>query len=70
MGTDDVIARHNGRDRAAVIGLRDEIGAVRHLQLIGMHEIGVEAVRAERQAFHERVVAGKFERVPPHVRDF
>ena len=40
----EIVARDHRRDRAAIIGLGDEIGFVRRLQLIGVHEIGVQAL--------------------------
>ena len=57
-------------DRAAIVGLGHEIGALRHLELIGVHEIGVQALRPERQAVDQLVRPRDIERVPAHVRNF
>ena len=59
----------DGGDRPAVVGLRDQVGGVGGLELIGVHEIGVQPVRPERDAVEQRVRAAGGERVPAHVRD-
>ena len=58
----------------AVIGPRivgggdQRIGARRH-EMIGVHEIGVEARIAGRDALEQSVLARELERVPAHMRD-
>jgi hypothetical protein len=44
-----VSLRDNRGDRPAVIGARNHIGLIGRIEMIGMHEIGVPAVVAERQ---------------------
>ena len=49
LGADDGVAADDRGDRAAVVGLGDEIGALGRLEVVGVHEIGVQAVRPERR---------------------
>ena len=70
LRADDVVARHDRGDRAAVIGFRHKIGAIRHFELVGMDEIGVQALRPERQAVEQRMRPIDVERVPAHMRNF
>ena len=49
------VARHHRGDRSAVVGLRDQAIAVRGPQVIGVHEIAVQAVGPERDAREQRV---------------
>ena len=44
LGAGHVVAADDRGDRAAVVGLGDEIGALGRLRWIGVHEIGVQAV--------------------------
>src|SRR5215203_55012 len=64
------IARDDGGDRPAIVDLRDQVRAVHRPKLIGVHEIGVQPVRPQRDAVEQLVRGGGGERVPAHVRDF
>src|ERR1700722_12811367 len=70
LGAEHGVARDDRGDGAAVVGLRDEVGAVGDLELIGMHEVGVQAAGAGGDAVEQRMMAQLVERVPAHVRDF
>src|SRR5829696_1872185 len=50
LRADHIIARDDGGDRPAVIGLGQQVCRVFRLELIGVHEIGVQAARAKRDA--------------------
>src|SRR5262249_6243670 len=63
------VARHDRGERATIVGLRDEVGAVCDFELIRVHEIGMLALRAGRDTVEHRMVAQLGERVPAHVRD-
>ena len=54
---------------AAVVGLGDEIGALGRLEMIRVHEIGVQPVRADVDAVEQRMRPLRVERVPAHMRD-
>ena len=49
LRADHVVAPDDGRERTAVVGLRHQVGALRRLQLVGVHEIGVQPVGPERR---------------------
>src|SRR5580692_225925 len=70
LGAENVVARHDRGDGAAILGIGHQIGALRRIELIGMHEIGMPALRAEWQAVEHGVWPRDIERVPAHVRDF
>ena len=63
------MAGDEGRHRATVIGRRYNVGRVPGGQMVGMHEIGVQAVRPGRDAFKQRVRAVARQRVPADLRD-
>ena len=66
----DIVASDDGGQRAAIVGLRDEQSAGSDgLQVIGVHEIGVQAIRPGRDAVEQRMRPADVERVPAHVRD-
>src|SRR5262245_26314837 len=69
LGAGKRIARHHGGDRAAIVGLGHEVGAVVGLELIRVHEIGMPALRSEPEALEQRVRPHLVQRVPPHVRN-
>src|SRR5690242_11062052 len=70
LGADHVVAPDDGGERAAIVGLRHQLGAVRGFQLVRVHEICVQPVRPERDVREQRVRPQHVERVPAHVRDF
>src|ERR1043166_5386224 len=65
---DHIVTANDGRERAAVVGLRDQVGALLRLELVGVHEIAVQSLRPERDAVEQRMRAELVERVPAHVR--
>src|SRR6202051_205124 len=70
LRAENIVARHDRGDRAAVLGIGHKIGALRRIELIRVHEIGVPALWAECQAVEHRVRSRHIERVPAHMRDF
>src|SRR5215813_9235660 len=69
LGAGKRVARHHGGDRAAIVGLGHEVGAVFGLELIRVHEIGMPALRSEPEALEQRVRPHLVQRVPPHMRN-
>src|SRR5437660_11279069 len=49
------VVRDDGSYRAAVVGLRNEVALLRGAQMIGVHEISVQAPRAKRYALRNRM---------------
>src|SRR5580704_3637726 len=70
LGAENIVARHDRGDGTAVLGVGHQIGALRGIELIRVHEIGMPALWAECQAIEHRVRSRDIERVPAHVRDF
>src|SRR3954470_2582347 len=66
---DHAVAGDDRGDRPAILGLRDEVAAISRIELIGVHEIGVQPVWPERNAVQQRMLAPRRQRVPAHVRD-
>src|SRR6266851_10481994 len=64
-----VLADHR-RHRAAVIGARQHVRLVRGVEVIGVHEIAMAALRPQRQTLEHRMLADHVERVPAHMGNF
>src|SRR5215217_3278750 len=64
-----ILPRDNRREGPAIRRDGDHVARIGRLERVGMHEIGVEPIRARRDAGENRVVAPWVERVPAHVRD-
>src|SRR5215467_9073453 len=58
------VATDDRGDRPAVIRLGHEVGALRDLEMVGMHEISVQALRPDGDAFEQRMPSPRVERVP------
>ena len=70
LRADHVVAPDDGGERAAIVGLRHQIAALRRFELEAVHEIGMQPVRPERNVLEQRVGLQHIERVPAHVRNF
>ncbi len=57
LRADGGVARDDRRDRAAILGARDDIGLVPGLEVIGVHEIGVTPFWAELESAQQRMLA-------------
>src|SRR6202040_4452449 len=57
LGADGGVSADDRRHRSAVIRARQNVGLVGRVEVIGVHEIGVAAFRAERQALEHRMLA-------------
>src|SRR5207237_9306713 len=55
LGTDHGVAPHDSRDRTAVVGFGDEVGALGRLEMERVHEIGVQPRRPDRDAVEQRM---------------
>ncbi len=70
LRADHGVAPDHGGDRAAVVGLGHQIGALVGLEMERVHEIGVQALRPDRDAVEQRMRPARVERVPAHVGNF
>src|SRR5580704_15295145 len=70
LGAENVVARHDRGDGAAILGIGHKIGALRRIELIRVREIAMQALWAECQAVEHGMRSHDIERVPAHVRDF
>ena len=70
LGSDQIVPPDNRRYRPAIVRTRDDIGLIGRLQMEGVDEIGVQPVRARRNAVQDGVRARLFQHVPAHVRNF
>ena len=66
----NVAVGDESRDGAAVVCFGNDISEVCRDEMIGMHEVGVQAVRTRRQAGEEGMIAQGRQRVPTHVGNF
>ena len=69
LGSGKTVARHHGSHRTAVVGFGHQGRAVGHVEMKGVHEIGMQPVRPERNAGKQWVRPRRRQRVPSHVRD-
>src|SRR5262249_8779210 len=63
-GAGIIVAGDEGGDGAAVIGRGHEIGAVADLEMVAVHEIGMQPVAAERDTGKQRMRLDLVEGVP------
>src|SRR5262245_54133397 len=70
LGAGIAVARHHGGEGTAVVGLGHQIGAALRLEVVGVHEIGVQPFGSKPNAVQQRVRAAFVQRVPAHMRDF
>src|SRR5690606_25954607 len=70
LGADDIVSADNRRDGSAIVRLRHEIRSAAKLQLIGVNEIGVQAVISSLDAVEQRMRLAQVERIPAHMRNF
>src|SRR5580693_7258031 len=70
LRAENIVARHDRGDGAAIRGIGHQIGALHRIELIRVHEIGVPALWAECQAVEHVVRSHYIERVPTHMRNF
>ena len=69
LGPGHVAPRHHRGDRSAIGAYGGDIGRIARLQGVGVHEIGMQAVRAHLDAFEQRMIALWMKVVPAHMRD-
>src|SRR5690349_8866671 len=55
LRADDIVTPDHRGDRATIFGLRNDVALVLRVELIRMHEIGVQALRPERNAGKHRM---------------
>src|SRR3954471_5375249 len=66
LGADHGVTANDGGDGTAIIRLGDQIGALGRLEMIGVHEIGVQSARADVDTVEQRMRPLRVERVPAH----
>ena len=66
----DIAARHGCGDRAAIVGDGQHVVVALRLEMVGVHEIGMQPVGARADPGKQRMVALELDRVPADLRDF
>src|SRR5262245_61483530 len=69
LGAGIAVARDDSGDRPAIIGVGHEVGAVARIEVIGVHEIGMQALRTQGNAGEQWMGLAFAQRVPTHMRD-
>src|SRR5262249_44167484 len=69
LGADHGVAADDGGEGPAVIGFGDDVRRLGRPEVERVHEIGVRALRPERDAVEQRMRAALIERIPAHVRN-
>src|SRR5215468_11081438 len=69
LRSDHGVAADDRGEGPAVVCFGDEIGARRRLEVERMHEISVQTLRPDGDAFEQRMRPARIERVPAHMRD-
>ncbi len=59
-----IVAADESRHRAPVIGRSDDVSRMLGRQMIGMHEIGVQPIRASLDTLEQRMCVADFQRIP------
>ncbi|MNL17768.1 hypothetical protein D3C87_1388830 [compost metagenome] len=70
LGAENVVAANAGSQRPAIVGRGNRVRRVVGLQMIGVDEIGVQAIGARLDTLEQRVGPGHRNGVPAHMRDF
>src|SRR5262249_20535300 len=68
LRADRGVASDDRSKPASIIDIGKDVLRLRSLQMKGVHEIGVQAIGAERNIAKQRMRLARIERVPPHVR--
>ncbi len=70
LGADDSVLADDRGQRPAVIGARQHVSLIGRIEVIGVNEITMAALRAQRQTLQHRMLPDHVERIPAHVRNF